>query len=282
MPEFETPEPIAVTFELGVAGEVRIAASDRADTVVEVRPSDPADESDVKAAHQVRVEYANGGLVVKGPKGRAFDFSRKSRSVEVSVELPSGSRISGEAQLGNFHGTGRLGETRLETSAGTCRFEHTGPLDLRTSAGDLIADRVDGGAEVHTASGRVSLGRVEGPAVVKNSNGRIEVGTVAGDARLRAANGDISVERADAGLQAKTANGNIRVGEVVRGSVAVETAMGDLEIGVAEGTAAWVEANTGFGQLHNELAAAAQPGESDETVEVRAHTSMGRITLHRS
>jgi hypothetical protein len=47
MPNYETPEPISLTLELGV-GNVRIAASDRTDTVVEVRPSDEADESDVK------------------------------------------------------------------------------------------------------------------------------------------------------------------------------------------------------------------------------------------
>jgi hypothetical protein len=38
---------------------VQITASDRADTVVEVRPSD---ESDVKAAQQTRVEYADGAI----------------------------------------------------------------------------------------------------------------------------------------------------------------------------------------------------------------------------
>jgi len=48
MPNFETPEPISVTFELGV-GNVRIAASDRTDTTVDVRPSDESDESDVQA-----------------------------------------------------------------------------------------------------------------------------------------------------------------------------------------------------------------------------------------
>jgi len=39
MPNFETPEPISVTLELGV-GNVRITVSDRTDTTVEVRPSD--------------------------------------------------------------------------------------------------------------------------------------------------------------------------------------------------------------------------------------------------
>jgi DUF4097 and DUF4098 domain-containing protein YvlB len=282
MPNFETPQPISVTLELGVAGDVRITASDRTDTVVEVRASDESDESDVKAAQQVRVEYANGMLQIKGPKVRAFDFSRKTRSVDVSVELPSGSRVSGEVQLGNFRCAGRLGETRFKTSAGNCQLERTGPLRLDTAAGHLAVDHVAGNAEIHTGSGKVSIGRIDGTAVVKDSNGSIEIDAVTGDARVRSANGDISVERTGAGVDAKTANGSIRLGEVVRGSVTLETAMGDLEIGIAEGTAAWLDAHTGFGQVRNELANAAQPEESDETVEVRARTSYGHITIRRS
>jgi DUF4097 and DUF4098 domain-containing protein YvlB len=282
MPEFETPEPISVTFELGVAGDVRIVASDRTDTVVEVRPTDASDESDVKTAQQVRAEYANGVLLVKGPKVRAFDFSRKTRSVDVTVELPSGSRVSGDVQLGSFHGEGRLGETRLKTSVGNYRFERTGSLNLDTAAGHVAVEHVEGDADIHTGSGKVTIGRIEGTAVIKDSNGRIEIDSVTGEARIRAANGDISVERAGAGVEAKTANGAIRLGEVVRGSVTLETAMGDLEVGIAEGTAAWVDAHTGFGQLSNELDATSRPGESDETVEVRAQTSHGRITIHRS
>src|SRR5690606_27828138 len=54
MPNFKTPEPISVTFELGV-GTVRITASDRTDTTVDVRPSNESDESDVQAAQRVRV-----------------------------------------------------------------------------------------------------------------------------------------------------------------------------------------------------------------------------------
>jgi hypothetical protein len=58
--------------------------------------------------------------------------------------------------------------------------------------------------------------------------------------------------------------------------------MGDLKIGIAAGTAAWLEVNTGFGQVHNQLDSANRPEESDETVEVRAHTSFGGITIHRA
>ena len=281
MPNFETPEPISVTIELGV-GDVRITASDRTDTLVEVRPSDESDESDVKAAQHIRVDYANGMLQVKGPKARIFDFSRKTRSVDVSIELPSGSQVSAEAQVGDFGCVGRLGECRFKTSTGNVLLERTGPLRLDTAAGHVTADGVAGNAEIYTGSGKVRIGEVEGAAVIKNSNGNIQIDSIAGDLRARSANGDIVVDRAGAGVEAKTANGGIRLGEVVRGSVVLETAMGDLEVGVAEGTAAWIDVNTGFGHVRNQLDTASRPGESDETVEVRARTSYGDITIRRS
>jgi DUF4097 and DUF4098 domain-containing protein YvlB len=281
MPDFETPEPISVTLELGV-GNVRITASDRTDTTVDVRPSDESDESDVEAARRVRVDYANGLLQVTGPKARAFDFSRKTRSVEVSIGLPSGSQVSGEVQVGDLSGTGRLGEFSFKTSAGNARLERTGPLRVDTAAGHVTADGVAGDAEIHTGSGKIRIGETEGSVAVKNSNGDTTIAAATGAVRVRSANGDISVDRAGAGVDAKTSNGSIRLGEVARGSVELATAMGDLEIGIAEGTAARLDVNTKFGQVHNLLESTAGPEASDETVEVSAHTSFGAITIRRS
>lgn len=281
MPRFETPEPVSVLLQLGV-GNVRISASDRADTTVDVRPSDESDESDVQAAQRVRVDYVNGVLQVRGPRARALDFSRKSRSVELSIDLPSGSQVSGEVQVGDLSGTGRLGECRFTTSAGNVRLERTGALHVDTGAGHVTADGVAGNAEIRTGSGTVRIGEIGGSVVVKNSNGDSTIAAATGEVRVRSANGDISVDRAGAGVEAKTSNGSIRLGEVARGSVELGTATGDLEIGIAEGTAARLEVKTSFGQVHNLLTSTTGPEESDETVEVRAHTSFGGITIRRS
>lgn len=280
MPVFETPEPISVVVELTV-GNVRIVGSDRTDTDVEVRPTEASDESDVEAVEQVRVEYADGTLRVTGPK-RLFDFSKKTRSADVTIELPAGSRVTAQTQMGNLRCSGRLGECRLKTSAGDVSVEQTGPLRLSTSAGQATAGRVAGDAEVSTGSGKIQIGEVQGAAVVKNSNGDTTIDAVAGDAKVRAANGEIHIERAGGGVDAKTANGAIRVGEVIRGSVVLGTSMGNLDIGIAGGTAAWLDVNTGFGHVRNHLDNTAQPDGTDETVEVRGRTSFGDITIHRS
>lgn len=57
-------------------------------------------------------------LRVTGPKPGVFGFSRKTRSVEVSIELPSGSPVSVETLAGDVVFAGRLGDCRLKTSAG--------------------------------------------------------------------------------------------------------------------------------------------------------------------
>ncbi|SNR27954.1 Putative adhesin [Haloechinothrix alba] len=281
MPTFDTPEPIIVTLDVSVAN-VRFVASQRTDTVVEVRPSDENEPSDVKAAEQVRVEYSSGTLLIKGKKPRPFDFSAKSCSIDLTVELPEGSQVQADT-VGDFQSTGRLGECRFKSSAGHARLDRTGPLRLNTSAGHVSVEGVAGDAEVTTGTGRVRIGEVTGGATIKNSNGNTELGTIGGEARVRSANGDIALDRAGGGVDAKTANGAIRIGEVARGSVVLETSTGDLGIGIGAGTSAWLDAKTNFGQVRNALDETTEPPEkTGETVEVRAHTGFGDITIHRA
>ena len=114
MPFFETPEPISVVVDISV-GNVRVAASERADTAVEVRPSLEADKSDVEAAAQTRVDFSDGTLRVTGPK-RLFDFSKRTRSVDVTIELPAGSREEAELRACTVVGTVVLPSDRCGAS----------------------------------------------------------------------------------------------------------------------------------------------------------------------
>lgn len=281
MPSFDTPEPIVANLE-PVVGNIRVIASDRTDTTVDVRPSDETEASDVKAAEQTRVEYSNGTLLVKAPRMRPLDFTNKTRSIEVTIELPSGSELLGTTGVGDLHGTGRLGKTRYKTGAGHLQLEHTGELNLNTGAGNIVVGQVTGNAEINTSTGRVQIGSISGTGVIKNSNGATTVGTASGAVRLRSANGDITVDQADDGVEAKTANGAVRVLDAVRGTITLETAMGDIELGIREGSAAWLDVKTRFGRVLNEMDAATAPGDATDKVEAHASTSFGDITIHRS
>ena len=279
MPTFDTPEPITATIDLAI-GDVRISAGDPGATLVEVRPTDPSDEEDLKAAEQTRVEYADERLLVKAPKLRSW-LSKRGGSIDVTIALPAGSHVHGTLGLGDVHCDGRLGDCRIKTGLGRIRVDSADTLNLRTGAGDITVDRATGRAEVTTGSGDVRLGELDRGAVIKNSNGDTWVGVASDDVRLSAANGSIAVDLAQASVGAKSANGDVRLGEIVRGSVVLETKMGDLEVGIREGTAALLDVSSQFGRVQNTLAAADAPEPSAETVEVRARTSIGEIVIRR-
>ena len=282
MPTFDTPEPISVSVELGV-GDIRIDATDRTDTIVEVRPSDPTKKGDVAAAEQTRVEYANGHLSVTGPKGwRQWRPRRGTESIAVSIALPTGSLVRVEAGVATLRSSGRLGEFRGKAGVGDISLDETGSLELKTGFGDIRIERAAGRAEVVTGSGSVRIGRIDGAAAVKNSNGDTWIGEVGGEARVRAANGDISIDVAHEGVVAKSANGNVVFGEVARGAAVAQTAAGAVEIGIRDGVAAWLDLHTGFGNVVNDLEASGAPESGQDTVEVHASTSYGDITVHRS
>jgi len=280
MPTFDTPEPIAVTLDVGV-GDIRVVAGDRTDTVVDVRPSDPAKRADVTAAEQTRVEYSSGRLLIQAQKGWRWSFRSGRESIDVQIELPSGSQVNGEAGVAALYCTGHIGGCRFQTGVGDIQLDQAGPLELKAGAGDITVGHVVGDAEVSTA-GAVEIGSVEGAAVIKNSNGDTWIGEVTGDVRVKAANGRITIDRARGAATVKTANGDLRLGEVERGAVLAESANGKIDVGIRDGAAAWLDLKTGFGNVHNELQAADRPDPDEEAVDVRARTAYGDITIRRS
>lgn len=200
----------------------------------------------------------------------------------MTVELPTGSRIDVTGAWAQVLGEGRLGEVRVKTSSGDVRLDTTGPLHLTASHGSITVDQVEGKAEITTSSGSLRVGFLDGPAVLKNSHGTTTVGAASGELRVSGSNGDIDITRADDSVTATTAHGTLRVAEVARGSVQLETSYGAIEVGVREGTAAWLDVNSGSGQVRNTLTASETPAETEDTVSIRARTRFGNIDIRRA
>jgi hypothetical protein len=278
MPTFDTPQPISVTARVE-AGSIQFTAGDRLDTVVEVRPRDPKKDLDVRTADQTEVTHAGGVLTVRTPKSSLFG---RTGVVDVTVELPTGSRIDMTGSWVQVLGEGRLGEVRVKTSSGDVRLDTTGPLQLTASHGSITVDRVGGLAEITTSSGSLRVGLVEGPAVLKNSHGTTTVGAATGELRVSGANGDIEIRRAEDSVTATTAHGTLRVADVARGTVQLETSYGAIEVGIREGTAAWLDVSSGSGQVRNTLTAADAPAQTEDTVKVHARTRHGNIDVRRA
>ena len=278
MPSFDTPEPISVTAHVE-AGSIQFTAGDRLDTVVAILPRDPKKDMDVRTADQTEITYAGGTLTVRTPKTNLLG---RTGTVDVTVELPTGSRIDMTGAWAQVLGEGRLGEVRVKTSSGDVRLDTTGPLWLKASHGSISVDRVEGLAEITTSSGSLRVGLVDGPAVLKNSHGTTTVDAVTGEVRVSGANGDIEIRRAEDSVAATTAHGTLRVGEVARGTAQLETSYGAIDIGIRAGTAAWLDVNSGSGQVRNALTASDAPEETEDTVKIRARTRHGNIDIRRA
>jgi DUF4097 and DUF4098 domain-containing protein YvlB len=284
---FDTPTPISVVLDLYVA-DVRFAVSDRADTTVEVRPTNPEQAADVKAAENSGVDYDHATrqlrIVSRKTHSRLINFSgKRPESIDVVVQLPTGSDVRGRTEVGDLESDGVLGTVVFKTGLGVVRLAEAGPLDLRSRLGGVTVGAVNGAAAVHSGSSDVQIGTVDGTADVSTGNGKVRIGVVTGRATIKASNGSAFVERALSDITAASANGEVRIGEVARGKVSATSKNGSVEVGVREGSAAWLELNSGVGRVYNELASCDAPGADDpvDRVEVRAGTKLGDVTIRR-
>lgn len=95
MQKFATTAAISAVLDIP-AGRVRFIAADRADTTVEVLPADPSKSRDVRTAEQTTVTFIEGVLQIHTPES-GNRLLGPSGSLEVTVQLPTGSRIQGKA-----------------------------------------------------------------------------------------------------------------------------------------------------------------------------------------
>lgn len=260
---FDTPEAISVELSVEFGG-ARIYAGDRQTTVVEIRPASDSRKADIEAAAATRVHFAGGRLEVRAPKARGLGLFGKPGAIEVIIQLPSGSQLHGSSSYGDIDAEGRLGDCFLKTSYGTLRVEAAGALTLHTSAGNITAGRIAGPAELITSWGDLRIGETSGLATLKTSGG------------------DIRVERAGEGITARTAYGAIQVARAVRGQLDLTTSYGDVEVGVADGTATFLELKSAHGGVRNQLDRVDDAPPPEEFLKVRAVTNYGDIKILRA
>lgn len=215
MQKFDTPAPIAAVLDIP-AGRVQFIAADRADTAVEVRPADASKSRDVKTAEQTRVEYSDGVLRIETPVKN--QFLGPSGSIEVTVQLPAGSRIEGKAASAEFRAVGRLGDVVFEGAYRQIKLDEAESVRLTAIDGDVEIGRLGGPAEISTARGDIRIAEASrGEVVLRTQAGDISVGAAAGaSASLDAGTGHGRISNAlkndgtaDLSIHATTSHGDI-------------------------------------------------------------------------
>ncbi|GAA4981515.1 DUF4097 family beta strand repeat-containing protein [Yinghuangia aomiensis] len=195
MQKFATPAAVSVVLDIP-AGRIQVIAADRADTTVEVLPSNAAKSRDVKAAEETDVAFADGVVrIVCAPPARNKLFG-PSGSVEVTVQVPAGSGVEAKAGGAEFRGVGRLGDVVVDGGLGTVKIDEAASARLAVLDGDVVVGRLGGSADVSTQRGGIDIAEAVGGAVV-----------------LRTLSGDIAIAAApgvSAALDAGTTQGRIR------------------------------------------------------------------------
>ncbi|MEV6394529.1 DUF4097 family beta strand repeat-containing protein [Streptomyces sp. NPDC051907] len=178
MQKFATPTPIAAVLDIP-AGRVQIIAADRADTTVEVLPAKASKSRDVKAAEQTTVEYADGVLRIKVPTKN--QYLGPSGSIEVTVQLPVGSRIEAKAAAAEFRAVGRVGDVVFDGAYHQIKIDEAASVRLTASDGDVEVGRLSGPAEISTQRGDIRIAEaVRGKVVLSTQSGDISVGAARG------------------------------------------------------------------------------------------------------
>ncbi|MFJ1805220.1 MULTISPECIES: DUF4097 family beta strand repeat-containing protein [unclassified Streptomyces] len=217
MQKFDTPATVSAVLDIP-AGRIRIIAAERADTTVEVLPADASKGRDVKAAEQVTVAYGDGVLRVEAAPAKNRILGT-SGSVEVTVQLPAGSRVEAKAAAAEFRAVGRLGEVAFEGGSGSVKVDEADSARLTGLDADITVGRLNGPGEISTQKGDLNITEaVRGTLALSTRMGDITVGAARGvSASLDAGTGhgriDNSLKNADGApglaIRATTTQGDI-------------------------------------------------------------------------
>ncbi|CAL9278698.1 DUF4097 family beta strand repeat-containing protein [Streptomyces griseoincarnatus] len=177
--KFDTPAPVAAVLDVP-AGHLRFIAADRTDTTVEILPANASKSRDVKAAEQTTVTYADGVLRIDAPPAKNRLLGATG-ALEVTVQLPVGSRVEAKAASAELRGVGRLGDVVFEGAQGAVKLDEAATVRLSLLAGDITVHRLNGPAEITTQKGDLRVTEaVSGSVTLRTEHGDITVGAARG------------------------------------------------------------------------------------------------------
>jgi hypothetical protein len=258
---FPTPGPVLLTVRIP-AGEIRLETADEPETHVEL-------DGDEDALAETRIELrrrGDGHEVVVETERRFRLFGWRDGDYRLLIRAPHGADIDLETGSADVDGVGRFGSVELQVASGEVEFEE-----------------IAGGAEISIASGDVRVESVGGEATIESASGDVELGSLEGRGKIRSASGDVSVEEAASSIAVQTASGDQEIGSIAAGQVTLQSASGNIAVGVARGATLWIDAKSMSGETTSELEIGEQPPEEGAAkVELRATSMSGDISIRRA
>ncbi|WP_331727400.1 DUF4097 domain-containing protein (plasmid) [Streptomyces sp. NBC_00161] len=179
MQKFDTPAGRSTVVDIP-AGRIRFIAADRDNTAVEILPADASKSRDVKAAEETTVTYIDGVLRIEAAPAKNRVIG-SSGSIELTIQLPAGSRVEAKAASAEFRCVGRLGDVSFEGAQAKVEIDEAASARLTLMSGDVSVGRLGGDAQISTQKGDLHIAEaVRGTVTLRTEHGEITVGAARG------------------------------------------------------------------------------------------------------
>lgn len=263
MPEYPCAGPIDVAVR-ALAGTVRVIAEDRTTATIDVWPVVMSEAGRTVAA-ETRIEMNGSELLVEVPPSHGFNI-RRHPALNISIRVPLDSRLHLRSASSDMVCGGRYGSS-----------------DFHTASGDLRVEHVAGDCRRRTSSGDTQFGRVDGDFDVNGASADLRGTSIGGDLTSKSASGNIAIDTIDGSVRASSASGDIRIGSLVTGTTRLNAVSGNVSIGVAGGTAVWLDLNSVSGDTRTDLAVSeTAPSGMIPTLNLHIRTTSGDIAVRRA
>jgi DUF4097 and DUF4098 domain-containing protein YvlB len=247
---FHTPLPLEL--EVGIpSGDIEVETTEGEESNITV-------DGDDRLLEEVEIRQ-DGNRVVVTYRGKGkFGFSLSPFTLVFGSELRVRATVPHSAGV------------KVKTASADTHLDGSfGPLGVNSVSGDVrLRGEIAGGANVKTVSGDADLDRVEGDLSAHTVSGDLRIGPIAGSSDVKTVSGDISLRA------------------VAAGDIRFTSVSGDIEIGIAEGSALDVDAGSTSGDLSSEVPLASEPVPSETdaapTVVLRGRTVSGDVKVFRA
>jgi len=276
---FETPGPVDLKVELST-GQIDISAEDVAQTTVELKAVHGDNVAQDLIAN-ARVEQSGNKVSVIMPKNKGGFFGRKGQ-VHATITVPNESNLKVDTGSADLKARGRFGQTNINSGSGDIEIDQMASGDLKAGSGDIDVERVIGAVKVKTGSGDITVGDIGGDADLLAGSGDVVLAGGGGGVKVKTGSGDVVLDTGGSRVDAMAGSGDLVIKQVDRGEVFAKTGSGDVTIGVAHGTAAYLDIQTVTGDVRSSLDATESPQDGDATVSINVMSGTGDVVLQRA
>jgi DUF4097 and DUF4098 domain-containing protein YvlB len=276
---FSTPAPVRLRVELW-QGRLSVEAADTDTTTVELRPLHGGSAAE-DLIDQAKVEQRGDEIVVQMPKAKGGLF-RSRAEIAVDIRVPAHSSAKVELASADVDTRGPLGNVQIISGSGDISVESAADIDVKSGSGDVAIETASGSCDVKCGSADVSIGSVGHSADIMAGSGDVAIESVAAALKVKTGSGDVMVRSAGDSVDAMAGSGDLMLRRIDRGKIKVKTGTGDISIGVARGTAAYLDIMTVTGDVRSDLDPSESPDGQELTAEINIQSGSGDVVLQRA